>query len=111
MRRGVVVRRFRLRLFLVILVSGLLLLPYAPLLVSNKVSAQRAVPEAPRGQPRPGKPEGTFPNLDQIRREPPLPPEARPAIPSSTRSKKHPLVVPEVRPEGDWFRSLALLAN
>src|SRR4030095_15897529 len=97
MRRRAVVRRFRLRLVLVILVSGLLLLPYAPLLVGNKVSAQRAAPEVSRGQPRPGKPEGTFPNLHQIRSEPPVRREARPAIPSSIRSKRHPLAVPEVR--------------
>jgi hypothetical protein len=54
------------------------------------VRAQRSA-QARMGNPRPGAPEGDFPNLNEVKRRPQETPVPRPEIPSSIRSKRNPL--------------------
>jgi hypothetical protein len=55
-----------------------------------RMRAQRNV-TARMGNPRPGAPEGDFPNLDEVKRRPAETPRVRPELPSSIRSKRNPI--------------------
>src|SRR5688572_28895061 len=65
------------------------LLP-APISLSVQGAAQSQNQRADRtGHPRPDKPEGTLPNLDEIKSESQIVREALPPIPSTIRSRKN----------------------
>ena len=65
---------------------ALLPLPGVSLLISGVAQGRF---EERRGQPKPGKPEGDWPNLDQVKDEAYLENEAPPPIPSTLRSRKN----------------------
>ena len=73
-------RNFKLRIFLSLLI-GAALLPW-PMFV-GEASQERA----PR--PRPGKPEGTFPDLEDVQRESQVEREAPAPIPSTIRTQRN----------------------
>lgn len=77
--------KLRITLALIVCVS-LLLVPSIPTLVSGAAQGQG---DGRAGRPRPGKPEGTLPNLDEVKNESQSEREAPPPIPSSLRSKKN----------------------
>jgi hypothetical protein len=81
--------RSAFRITLVLLICAALLpVPYSSLLRS--VMAQGQVRGATRTPPpRPGKPEGTFPDLDTVKSESQLQREPLPPIPSTMRSPKN----------------------
>ncbi len=64
--------------------------------LSNAAQGQRNAP-----QPRPGAPEGIFPNLDELRRRIPPIPRAPLPVPSTIRSKHNPLLPWDGRRVGD----------
>lgn len=82
--------RFTLRVCFALTLSVSMLLPNASFFVSEAAQGQRQNSDrAPR--PRPGKPEGALPNLEDIQSESQLDREAGPPIPSTIRSPKVPL--------------------
>ena len=81
-------------LILVALVFG----SFLPLGVTAR--AQRSVP-ARMGNPRPGAPEGEFPNLNQVKQRPQELPLTPPPIPSTMRDRKLPLQPWDGRRVGD----------
>ena len=78
------VLKFRISLSITICVC-LLLTAVGPLVVSD-ASQSRSVDRM--GRPKPGKPEGVWPDLDQIRQETQIEREAPPPIPSTIRSPR-----------------------
>ena len=68
--------------------AALLPLPSLAALVSEAAQGHGEAEER-KGKPRPGKPEGTLPNLDDIRNESQIERDAPPPIPSTIRSKKN----------------------
>ncbi len=76
---------FRLPVSLCLICASLLMVP---LLV---IGAGQDQPRGARraGRPKPGKPEGVLPNLDEIQNESQLEREAPPPIPSTIRSQKN----------------------
>src|SRR5215207_9192182 len=78
---------FRITIALIICIT-LLPIPSVSLLVSGATQGESAAP-ARKGKPRPGKPEGTFPNLDEIQDESRVQRDAPPPIPSTIRSQKN----------------------
>ena len=84
-------RRFSLRTGLAFVICvALLALPNISLLVSGAAQG-RSEALAPKGKPRPGRPEGVLPDLEAIKNEPGVEREAPPPIPSTIRSQKNPL--------------------
>src|SRR5688572_3936701 len=78
-------------LFRVALVSTLcitLLLPRSPLFTTEAASSQSAARTA---RPQPGKPEGVFPDLTEVKKELDITREPESPIPSTVRSPKNPL--------------------
>jgi len=67
---------------------ALLPMPQIWLLASEAAQGRRAVPEE-KAKPKPGKPDGLFPNLDDVRKEKQLEREGPPPVPSTIRSKKN----------------------
>ncbi|HEX6648430.1 MAG TPA: DUF4214 domain-containing protein, partial [Pyrinomonadaceae bacterium] len=63
---------------------ALLPFPSVSLLISGAAQAQNH-----RGRPRPGRPDGVLPNLDEIREESQIEREAPPPVPSTIRAKKN----------------------
>ena len=59
--------------------------------------------QSPGAIPRPGAPEGTFPNIDEVKVRPPARPRAPLNIPSTLRAKRKPLVSRNGRRVGDPF--------
>lgn len=82
-------RRSTLRISLALLLCAALLLMPHVFVVSEAALGQRPTRGAP--PPRPGKPEGTFPNLDEVRSESRTAREPLAPIPSTIRSPKLPL--------------------
>ncbi|HEX7771821.1 MAG TPA: hypothetical protein VF435_05325, partial [Pyrinomonadaceae bacterium] len=92
-----------LRISLALLLCvALLLMPHV-FVVSEAAQGRRATRGAP--PPRPGKPEGTFPNLDEVRNELRSEREPLAPIPSTMRSPKLPLQPWNGRRVGDPFPS------
>ncbi len=87
-------------LFVLIIASALLLSSIVPFTRAGKPLQDRT-PRSDGARPQPGRPEGTFPNLDEVRRRRQVPPSAAPAIPSSIRSRRKPLVPRNGRRVGD----------
>ena len=80
-------RRSVLRIAIAITICAALLpLPGIASLVSEAVQGQS---EDRKGKPRPGSPEGILPNLNEIRSQPQIDPEAPPPIPSTIPSKRN----------------------
>lgn len=80
--------RSSLRFALALLIGlALLQVPWVAILVTAMGQSQSRGPRTP--PPRPGKPEGTFPNLDDVKNESHLEREALPPIPSTIRSHKN----------------------
>lgn len=78
----------RLRTLLV-LMTCFALLPLTDFSLLVRSSAQGQSQSAGRaGRPTPGKPEGTLPDLDEIKKESDLVRQPRPPIPSTIRSPK-----------------------
>lgn len=84
-------RRSPLRISLALIVcTALLLVPHVSFVVSEAAQGQsQGATHALR--PRPGKPEGTFPNLDDVQHESRIEREPQAPIPSTIRSPKNPL--------------------
>jgi hypothetical protein len=79
---------FKIILAPLLICAVLLPVPYSSLLRSVIAQGQgRGASRVP--PPRPGKPEGTFPDLDTVKSEPQLEREALPPIPSTIRSPKN----------------------
>jgi hypothetical protein len=68
--------------------TALLPTPQIWLLAIEAAQSRREVPEQ-KAQPRPGKPEGLWPNLDDIRKESRVERQPPPPIASTIRSKKN----------------------
>ena len=92
-------KHFTLRTTLAFTICAALLpFPGPPLFVSGQaqgLGSGRAV------RPRPGKPEGTWPDLDQVQNESHHEHEIPPAIPSTIRARKNPLQPWDGRRVGD----------
>ncbi|HEY6803887.1 MAG TPA: hypothetical protein VI306_09940 [Pyrinomonadaceae bacterium] len=74
------------------IVISLLLIPNAPFMVHGKavnLQQERSEPARRTGQPKPGKPEATLPNLDTTRTARPVEREVQAPIPSTMRSRKN----------------------
>ena len=80
--------RFRITLTLATGLS-LLLIPRTPVLLRGVAGSSQGQPNARTGQPRPGKPEGDFPNLEDVKRESELQREPLAPIPSTIRSRRN----------------------
>ena len=65
---------------------ALLPIPSISLLVSGATQGLR---EERKGKPKPGKPEGVFPDVEEAERQSQIVPEAPPPIPSTIRSKRN----------------------
>ena len=78
---------FRIGLSLTIC-TALLVMPGGLLRAGDAAQGQR---EERRARPKPGKPEGEWPDLEDVKQESWLEREAPPAIPSIIRSRKNPL--------------------
>ena len=65
---------------------ALLPIPRISVLVSGAAQSQR---EERKGKPKPGKPEGVFPDVEEAERQAQIVPEAPPPIPSTIRSKRN----------------------
>ena len=79
------------RIALVLLICAALLpVQWIPLVVSVFAQGQRQAPGR-TGRPRPGKPEGELPNLENVKSESGIERKAPPPIPSTMRSPKTPL--------------------
>ena len=84
-----VTRRFSLQTGLAFVISvALLTLPNIPILVSG-AAQRKSEALAPKGKPRPGRPEGVLPDLEAIENESGVEREAPPPIPSTIRSQKN----------------------
>ena len=82
-----IAQNFTLRLILSFTVcASLLLLPG----VSLRSEASHDQSQGRAARPRPGKPEGTLPNLEDVKNESHVKREAPPPIPSTVRSQKNP---------------------
>ena len=79
------VLKFRISLSITIC-TFLLLIPIGPLVVSDAAQGRSSDRV---GRPKPGKPEGVWPDLDEIRRESQIEREAPPPIPSTIRSPRN----------------------
>jgi hypothetical protein len=88
MFRFLIAQNSLFRITLVSTVCATLLLSNIPLLTSEAVPAQSASRAA---RPRPGKPEGVWPDLEDIKRDSSTAREPAPPIPSTMRSPKSPL--------------------
>ena len=77
---------------------ALLSLPGVSLLISGSAQGQH---EERRAKPKPGKPEGELPDLEDVKNESSIEREAPPPIPSTVRSKKNPLQPWDGRRVGD----------
>lgn len=88
----VVARHSAVRIVLALMIcASLLLVPNAPL-VDNSASAQGQNQSSNReGRPRPGKPEGSLPDLEEVQNESHLEREPAAPVPSTMRSPKVPL--------------------
>ncbi|HSE22098.1 MAG TPA: hypothetical protein VLB68_10580 [Pyrinomonadaceae bacterium] len=65
---------------------ALLPIPSVSLLISGAAQGQR---EERKGKPKPGKPEGVWPDLEEVKREKQIEHEAPPPIPSTIRSPRN----------------------
>jgi hypothetical protein len=88
MFRSLISQNFLLRITLVSTVCIALLLASVPALTSEAVSFQGAERVA---RPRPGKPEGALPDLEDVNKDSNTRREPAPPIPSTMRSPKTPL--------------------
>ena len=87
MCRLLICQKSLFRVCLVSIVCTSLLLPSIPLSTSEAAPGQ----SAERGRPRPGKPEGVWPDLEDIKRDSNTTREPAPPIPSTIRSAKNPM--------------------
>lgn len=87
MCRFLLAQRFLFRVTLISAICVALLLPNAPL--STKAASSPSASRA--GRPRPGKPEGVWPDLEDIKKDSNITRETAPPIPSTIRSPKSPL--------------------
>jgi len=79
--------RLILRTIIALTISiALLPIPCVSLLMSGGAQGQR---EERKGKPKPGKPEGVFPDVEEAERQAQIVPEAPPPIPSTIRSKRN----------------------
>ncbi|HEY0763242.1 MAG TPA: DUF4214 domain-containing protein [Pyrinomonadaceae bacterium] len=81
-----IAQNFTLRIILSFTVCAALLLPGVPLLVSE---ASQGPSTAHNARPRHKKPEGTFPDLEDVKNESNVVREGPPPIPSTRRSKRN----------------------
>ena len=82
-----VAKRLTLRTAIALTICiALLPIPGITLLMSGAAQGQS---EERKGKPKPGKPEGVWPNLEEVKRGSQIEPEAPPPIPSTIRSKKN----------------------
>jgi hypothetical protein len=88
MFRSLTARRFLLRSILASTVCTVLVLPGISSIISKAAPGQSAAHTA---QPQPGKPEGVFPDLAEIKNESDITREPAMPIPSTMRSPKNPL--------------------
>lgn len=80
-------RGFTLRIGLSLTVSAsLLVIPDRLLRVGDAAQSQR---EERKGKPKPGKPEGVWPDLEEVKEESFIEREVPPPIPSTIRAKKN----------------------
>ena len=87
-----VVARSALRIFLALMTCASLLLVPNATLIDNSASAQGQNQSSNReGRPKPGKPEGSLPNLEEVQNESHVEREPAAPIPSTIRSPKVPL--------------------
>ena len=73
-----------------IICAALLSIPNVPLLVTGAAQNQ---PQAPydKAKPKPGKPDGVWPDLNKVKEQSQVEREPVPPIPSTIRSPKNPL--------------------
>jgi YD repeat-containing protein len=87
------IRKPSVRIFLAFaIVVSLLLLPNAPFMGHGKawnLEQERSETTLRTGQPKPGKPEASLPNLDTMRTARPVEREVQAPIPSTVRSRKN----------------------
>lgn len=89
---SVVAHRSALRIVFAFITSASLLLVPNATLVDHSASAQGQSQSSNReGRPKPGKPEGSLPNLEDVQNESRLEREPAAPIPSTMRSPKIPL--------------------
>ena len=82
-----VARRLTLQTTIAITICiALLPIPKVSLLVTGKAQGQS---EESKGNPKPGKPEGVFPDLEDVKQQSQIEPEAPLPIPSTIRSKRN----------------------
>src|SRR5688572_19440351 len=70
----------------IIICTCLLLVPFGPLVVSDAAQGRSA---DRMGRPKPGKPEGVWPNLEEVKEQSQVEREAPPSIPSTVRSPRN----------------------
>src|SRR6185436_4132958 len=80
--------KLRITLALLIVVC-LLLIPSTPFLIRSRAWSVTPNQDVRMGHPRPGKPEGIFPDLDTVRRETSAVREPALPIPSTVRAKRN----------------------
>ena len=79
------------RVFLALSICiGLLLFPWAPLLIRSNAIGPRVLQER-MGHPIAGLPEAELPNLEEVKTQPYRARSSKPAIPSTIRSPKNPV--------------------
>ena len=98
MSRHPVARSFRFQVTLISILGIALLLPSSSVLTSNAGARQNAGRSM---RPRPGKPEGVFPDLAEVKKDSNTAREPAPPVPSTMRSTKNPLRPWDGRRVGD----------
>lgn len=78
-------------IFALTTVSVLLLSSSVPFTRAGSGRFQNRSPRGDGARPQPGRPEGNFPNLNELRRQEHVPPRAAPELPSNNRSRRKPL--------------------
>lgn len=89
MIRSLIAPKFLLRVTLVLVICAALLLPNTILLSGSKAAPVQGAGRV--AHPRPGKPEGVFPDLIEVKNESGITREPAMPIPSTIRSPKNPL--------------------
>jgi len=90
-----------IRLLCYVLCCSLLLSSFIPLVLKDLGWTSRAQGTSPSARPRPQAPEGSFPDLDEVRRRPSEEPRAPQEIHSTIRSRHNPEAPRNGRRVGD----------